>query len=124
MKPGAGTTAMSVKRQATSNKLQATSNKLQGTKVLITQPEGLRQIVARQNDAGAISHKRQATSVKRQATSDKHPDSGFRIQATSVKRQAYLKIFLCLNIPGALVHASGLRIPGSGSRSPHKVLER
>jgi hypothetical protein len=117
MKPGAGTTAISLKRQATSDKLQATSNKLQGTKILITQPEGLRQIVARQNDAGAISRKQQATSDKRQAP-------GFRIQAASVKRQAYLKIFLCLNIPGALVHASGLRIPGSGSLSPHKVLER
>lgn len=117
MKPGAGTTAISHKRQATSNKLQATSNKLQGTKVLITQPEGLRQIVARQNDAGAISRKQQATSDKRQAP-------GFRIQAASVKRQAYLKIFLCLNIPDALVHVSGLRIPGSGFLFPHKVLER
>jgi len=78
MKPGAGTTATSYKRQATSDKLQATSNKLQGTKVLITQPEGLRQIVARQNDAGAISRKLQATS-------DKHPDSGFKQQASSAK---------------------------------------
>jgi len=85
MKPGAGTTATSYKRQATSDKLQATSNKLQGTKVLITQPEGLRQIVARQNDAGAISRKLQATSDKRQAPSDKHPDSGFKQQASSAK---------------------------------------
>jgi len=57
---------------------QATSNKLQGTKVLITQPEGLRQIVARQNDAGAISRKRQATSTR-------IPDSGFKQQASSAK---------------------------------------
>ena len=54
MKPGAGTTAISHKRQATSFKRQATSNKLQGTKVLITQPEGLRQIDAGQYDAGRI----------------------------------------------------------------------
>jgi len=85
MKPGAGTTATSHKRQASSNKLQATSNKLQGTKVLITQPEGLRQIVARQNDAGAISRKRQATSAKQQATSTRIPDSGFKQQASSAK---------------------------------------
>ena len=85
MKPGAGTTATSLKRQATSDKLQATSNKLQGTKVLITQPEGLRQIVARQNDAGAISRKRQATSDKRQAPGFRIPDSSNKRQASSAK---------------------------------------
>jgi len=77
----------------------------------------------------ATSAKRQAATFcrrgdKPQATSYKIQAPGFRIQAASVKRQAYLKIFLCLNIPDALVHVSGLRIPGSGFLFPHKVLER
>jgi hypothetical protein len=84
----------------------------------------LLQLELRQIVAGAISRK--LTSNKRQAkaTSDKRQAPGFRIQAASVKRQAYLKIFLCLNIPDALVHVSGLRLPGSGFLFPHKVLER
>ena len=61
-------------------------------------------------------------SVKRQATSYKPPDSGFKRQATSSKD--YLKNFLLMRIPEALVQASGLRLPGSGSLCPHKVLER
>jgi len=81
---------------ATSNKHQATSNKLQ-------------QIVARQNVA----------------LTDK-PESRFKRQASSVKLQATSnsKNFRCREIPEALVHASGLRIPGSGSLYLHKVLER
>jgi len=90
MKPGAGTTATSHKRQATSDKLQATSNKLQGTKVLITQPEELRQIVARQNDAGAISRKRQATSDKRQAPGFRIPDSSNKRQAPSLSKNFFM----------------------------------
>ena len=50
-------------------------------------------------------------SVKRQATSDKPPESGFKRQATSSKD--YLKNFLLMRNPEALVQASGLRLPGS-----------
>jgi hypothetical protein len=96
-----------------SNKHQAPSSLDPDTRVQIIQ--NVRHNVARQYVAA---------SNKRQATSTRIPDSGFKQQASSVKRQAYLKNFLCLNIPDALVHVSGLRIPGSGFLFPHKVLER
>ena len=66
MKPGAGTTAISLKLQATSFKPALTkSHKLQDTKVPITQPAGLRQ-----NEAAScgklshdnLSHEKKATS--------------------------------------------------------------
>ena len=109
MKPGAGTTAISLKRQASSSKLQAASW-LPDIIVPTSSPEGarksekkLRQIVAGQYDAatkshkhqapsaklrhfvaGAISYKLQATSYKLQATSTRIPDSSSKRQALKI----------------------------------------